>query len=706
LPVDPYLLGYWLGDGYAKGPVITCGKADLEWVQALVSAAGAKASAREQALRGVWDVRITLGRMRDGFESRCRRLGVWGDKHIPEIYLTASPVQRLALLRGLMDSDGSIAITNKSPQAEFTASNPRIAEGFHRLARSLGIRVARRDRPVSLNGQPHRDQARFLWTPSFNPFALPRKAERWRFPVSRRHELMSITDVRPVPSVPVRCITVVAKDGVFLLGHTFTPTHNCLEVRELGGLFVFGEKMLIHTAHEFKAAAEHFRRVRDTITAYDELRKRVKSVTTSHGDEAIELRAVPTLIFGSTGAMIRRSITPRLRFLARSRGSGRSFTADAVIYDEAMILSDDQVGASMPTMSAVPNPQMIYTASAGYKDSVQLGSVRRRVLRNDASLMGAEWSVSPHLDSCPRDELRGRVTNHYVTCALHDDRDDPRSWAKANPALGTRISVQHVAKEMEAMSAQAFDRERLGVGDWPTEDEAWSVISREQWEACTIADPGGTTRPIAFAVDVDPDMLSASIAAAWYRPAVPGPSRAGIETEIAAMMAARAGTPEALAVRLALAEPERPVAEIPQGCHREGVSWVIPRLTELRKAWRPIVIAMPKNGPAAGLIDDAVKAGIEVLTASSADEAAAFAFIVASVRSTVPGKRLIHFGQENAPGMWHAVARAETRVVGDGGKAWSRRDSESDITPVTAATLALWALNKRRRHYDPGRSVR
>src|SRR5215831_9805315 len=149
--------------------------------------------------------------------------------------------------------------------------------------------------------------------------------------------------------------------------------NQCLEVRELGGLFVFGETLIIHTAHEFKAAAEHFRRVRDVVTGYDELRSRVKSVTTSHGDEAIELKPAPTLIFGPGGKLVRRKIAPRLRFLARSRGSGRSFTADCVVYDESMILSDEVVGASMPTLSAIANPQMIYTASAGYKDSVQLG---------------------------------------------------------------------------------------------------------------------------------------------------------------------------------------------------------------------------------------------------------------------------------------------------------------------------------------------
>jgi hypothetical protein len=452
-----------------------------------------------------------------------------------------------------------------------------------------------------------------------------------------------------------------------------------LEVRELGGLFVFGEKMIIHTAHElpeFKAAAEHFRRVRDVVTAYDELRKRVKSVTTSHGDEAIELLPEPTLIFGSGGRLIRRKIAPRLRFLARSRGSGRSFTADCVVYDEAMILSDEVVGASLPTLSAIANPQVIYTASAGYKDSTQLGAVRRRVLRRDPKLMGAEWSINPHTDTCHRDEMAGRKANRFIVCALHDDRDDPRSWAKANPATGIRISLEHISNEMESLSASPhiFDRERLGVGDWPTEDESWLVVSREQWEGCALPDPGGATRPVVFAVDVDPDMISATIASAWYRP---GENRSA----------------------------ERPVVEIPQGCHREGTSWVIPRLIELRRAWRPAAIIIPKNGPAAGFADAAVNAGLDVTWAASGDEAAAFSLIVNSIRAE-PAQRLIHLGRELAPGLWQAVATAETRDVGDGGKAWSRRDSESDITPITAGSLALWALNKRRRNYDPLKSIR
>lgn len=453
-----------------------------------------------------------------------------------------------------------------------------------------------------------------------------------------------------------------------------------LEVRELGGLFILGEKTLIHTAHEFKASQEHFRRVRDTITNYDDLRRRVKSISTSHGDEAIELIPKPTLIIGHGGRRIRRTIGARLRFLARSRGSGRSFTADFVAYDEAMILPEEVIAASLPTMSAVANPQVVYTASAGYEDSIQLGAVRRRVIRKDPTVMGAEWSIVPHTDTCRRDEVNGRQSNRYVVCARHDDRDDPRSWRKANPALGRRIAEAHVAKEMASMSMVTFDRERLGVGNWPSEEAAWAVVSEEAWQACAMADPGGATRPVAFAWDVDPDMISATIAACWLRPAEDG----------------------------ALTAMARPVVEIPRGCSREGTAWVIPRLAELRRAWRPAAIVYPKNGPAAGLADDALNAGLDVTGVSSGEEAAAFSLFVARVRardeSGTPVPRLIHLGRENAPGMWAAVASAETRVVGDGGTAWCRRDSENDITPVTAPTLALWALNKRRQ-YDPARSV-
>jgi len=440
-----------------------------------------------------------------------------------------------------------------------------------------------------------------------------------------------------------------------------------VEVRELFGLFVLSEPLIIHTAHEFKASNEHFLRIQDRIRSTESMNRRVKSIITSHGEEAVLLRASPALIFGPGAKRVRKSVAPRLRFLARSRGSGRSFTADCLVWDEAMILSADQVGASMPTMSAVPNPQLWYLASAGYPDSTQLAMIRRRGIRGgDPSLAYFEWSIRPHTALCPRDERHGRRTNRFITCAEHDDRDDPASWAKANPALGIRITAEHVAREMAGMPPDTFDVERLGAGEWPADDEDWGAVSAEQWDACETEISGGTVTPVCFAVDVTPDLSAAAIAVAWQRPS-----------------------------------DGRIIVEIPRGCTRAGTSWVIPRLLELRAKWRPLGIVMPKSAPAAALINDAENRGLELVKVSPAEEAQAFTLMVTGIGDRKVGQ----LGPDEAPELRTAVRHAETRDIGDGMRGWSRKNSAANITPLTAATLAHWAFDKLRRNYDPLKSI-
>jgi hypothetical protein len=337
------------------------------------------------------------------------------------------------------------------------------------------------------------------------------------------------------------------------------------------------------------------------------------------------------------------------------------------VYDEAMILSEEQVGASMPTMSAQPNPQIIYTASSGLEDSFQLAAVRKRIVKDKKDLFGAEWSIDPHTEECPRDEIKGRESNYYVVCDKHDDRDVIASWAKANPAYGYRISERFTAKELSGMPPKQFDVERLGVGDWPVDDEAWSTISEPMWTKLVNEDPGFPTPPLAFGVDIDEDGKSATICAAWTHE-----------------------------------ESGRTVIEIPRNGARQGTDWILERLKELYAKRRPVAIAVPKSSPASSLIEDGKKLWRDrFLAVGPGDEAAAFAYFVQQAKE----EGLWHFGREKAPTLWHAVGRADTRVVGDGGKTWSRRDSDSDITPVTSATLAVYALNKMARSYDPMKSI-
>ena len=149
-----------------------------------------------------------------------------------------------------------------------------------------------------------------------------------------------------------------------------------LEALELAALFLFPDvRLILHSAHEFKTAAEAFLRIRALIEDSPDFDAQVSRIRTAAGAEAVELKD-----------------GKRLRFVARSSGSGRGFTSDLVILDEAYKLGDQEMAALLPTLSARPDPQVWYTSTAGDQGSVQLGRVRGRGLRgDDPSLALLEW---------------------------------------------------------------------------------------------------------------------------------------------------------------------------------------------------------------------------------------------------------------------------------------------------------------------------
>jgi hypothetical protein len=446
-----------------------------------------------------------------------------------------------------------------------------------------------------------------------------------------------------------------------------------LEVRELAGIFLLQEELIIHTAHQFKTTLNHMERLKETLGNYPSLMKRVKArggIVSSNGKEAIVLKPRPVSIWGSTGKEMTRRRSSKIQFHARAgSATSRGFSCDCLVYDEAMILTEEQVGASLPTMSAMPNPHIIYAASAGLEDasvSTQLAKVRGNLVKHRPSTVGGEWSVNPHDDGCPRDDKKGRETNYYIVCDKHDDRDDPRAWAKANPGMGYRISPGFTRFELETMPPRKFDIERLAIGNWPSEEEPWETITKPAWKILTNEDPGFPTPPMVLAFDVSEDGQSATVMGSWEH------------------------------------KQHRTVIEMPLNGHRQGTGWVIDFVHEKYLKRRPLAIAVPKSGPAAGLLDAAInKWGDRVYPVGPGEEAAAFAFLMQQVKD----QQLWHFGEELAPTLWHAVGRAGTRVVGDGGKAWCRRDAEADISPITAGTIAAYVLNKKRRSYDLSNTI-
>lgn len=378
-----------------------------------------------------------------------------------------------------------------------------------------------------------------------------------------------------------------------------------IEARELAGLFLFDEELIVHTAHVFSTAKEGFRRIRRLIEGTPDMAAKVAQIRQSNEEVSIELRS-----------------GQRLRFLARNSVTGRGLTGDCVILDEAYRLGPDEMGALLPTLSARPNPQIWYTSSAAKRDSVQLHQTRRRALaRSSDRLAWLEWSIDPALD----------------------DEDDPAAWAKANPALGRRISLEFIRGEREALDPAEFRRERLGVPDEPT-GTVQPAIDPVRWAklAGPDSEPAG---PVAFTVDVAPGGRDASIAMGG------------------------------------LTADGRIHAELIDA--RPGTDWIDARRAELEDRWPGAVWALDPASPALELRTGGVW---HELTAKDVGEA--FAALTAGVRD---GTLLWRTTEQLEPKLLAAMAGAVKQDYADGAARWSRRRSGVDISPLVALTLAVHA---------------
>jgi hypothetical protein len=230
--VPPYLLGLWLGDGTRGKCEISVGETDLVETQRILSDLGVETWARryERQDGAVPAVNLTFTRGA-GYQAENRpaaakalaALPCYRVKHIPDEFLVGSIEERTQLLRGLMDSDGSVS---KTGSCVFITTSANLAAGMITLLRSLGQVVGS---PRWRTDSRYTGGGKWLihFTPrdGFQPFALPRKASRVQGH-RRGPDWVTITEIEPVPRVPVRCIAVEAEDHLFAFGVAGHLTHN------------------------------------------------------------------------------------------------------------------------------------------------------------------------------------------------------------------------------------------------------------------------------------------------------------------------------------------------------------------------------------------------------------------------------------------------------------------------------------------------
>lgn len=242
------------------------------------------------------------------------------------------------------------------------------------------------------------------------------------------------------------------------------------EARELVGLFLLGEKLIIHSAQLFPTARESYLRQCARINQCDDLKELVLKTRSGNDNVGIELRN------GS-----------RLLYQARGNDPGRGFSADLLVYDEAYGLTPEVIAASMSTLSARPNPQIWYCSSTGKEDSEVLHQVRERGLERAPRVALFEW------------------------CAEKDcDPHDLDQWYLANPALGIRLDEDFINIEGNAMKwGKEFKRERLGL--W-ADNSLRDVIAVEDWRECGDENSQIVGDELFVAVDVSPFRDYASVA--------------------------------------------------------------------------------------------------------------------------------------------------------------------------------------------------
>jgi len=220
LPLAPYVLGVWLGDGHTAGARITTAdpeivvhlEADGLWV---VPSGGLTYSLR---LPGPSVAE------RSSVQGILRTLGVLGDKHIPGAYVRASEAQRRSLLAGLLDTDGTVA---PSGAVQFCVTSRRLAEDTRELIVSLGYRCSLTTKLVKGRTAASSTAYTLTFSTTDEVFRLERKRllhKERRGPGRTGRRL--ITAVRPVPSVPVRCVEVDSADHLYLASRSMVPTHN------------------------------------------------------------------------------------------------------------------------------------------------------------------------------------------------------------------------------------------------------------------------------------------------------------------------------------------------------------------------------------------------------------------------------------------------------------------------------------------------
>ena len=214
LLVPPYVLGAWLGDGTSSLGRMTSHPDDAPFMRSQFENNNYETTSLADSYS--FGVR--------GLRAELRTLGVLNNKHIPEQYMIGNVEQRMALVQGLMDTDGTVT---KSGQCSFQNTNLTLVIQFRELLHSLGVKA----KICEYTDSRRRHQSRKTdYRVNFklkDAALIPRKRDRTYTPTDKRCRSFSVREAYGGGvEADVQCITVARPDGLFLVGRGYVVTHN------------------------------------------------------------------------------------------------------------------------------------------------------------------------------------------------------------------------------------------------------------------------------------------------------------------------------------------------------------------------------------------------------------------------------------------------------------------------------------------------
>ncbi len=381
LPIEPYALGVWLGDGDCGDAGITLFNEDVDEIvhSALLRHGKDFISVRsEDAKHNTWNCLLTPSRGRIvrkdvSGQVMLKELGLLNDKHIPRQYLRSSIRDRIDLMQGIMDTDG---YCDDNGTCEICIKFPKFADDFAELLASLGIKFTVGDKYVELNGKTLGPYKRFYINAYAEQevFSLKRKLDKMKHMPAKKFvkklgswshtppEIRTIVSIEEVPSVPTQCVMVDSPNHLYLCGKGMIPTHNTAmcEAAAIWSM-MYGHKEFIVVVGSSEGAAME---IQDSIKIEVETNERLmadfpevcfpivalegianrcagqtyKGVRTriTWSSTALDGLVLPTIAGSKASGIIVRvaGITGRIRGMKHKRADGRTVRPQLVIIDD------------------------------------------------------------------------------------------------------------------------------------------------------------------------------------------------------------------------------------------------------------------------------------------------------------------------------------------------------------------------------------